>query len=99
MFNQLVAYAADDGSIFFNPLKGTNDFASLIEKILGVLIQIGIPILVLMIVYSGFKFVTAQGNESEVTKAKAALFWSVVGGAVLLGAKVIAEVIKATVGA
>lgn len=86
------------GPIFFNPLGTTNDFFVLITKILDVLIKIGIPILVLFIVYAGFKFVTAQGNEAEVTKAKEALFWAVVGGAVLIGARVIAGVVCATVG-
>lgn len=85
-------------AVFYNPIDSPNFFA-LIDKILGVLIDIGIPVLVLFIVYAGFKFVTAQGNEAEITKAKAALLWSVIGGAVLLGAKVIAEVIRATVGA
>jgi ABC-type amino acid transport system permease subunit len=94
-----VAHAATNPAVFFNPLGSTSDFFAFINKILDVLIQIGIPILVLFIVFAGFKFVTARGNESDVTKAKDALFWAVIGGAVLIGAKVIAEVIRATVGA
>ena len=66
MFNKLV-HATEGDAIFFNPLGRTNDFYALIEKILGVLVQIGLPILVLFIVYAGFKFVTARGNEAEVT--------------------------------
>ena len=96
MFNKLV-HATEGDAIFFNPLGRTNDFYALIEKILGVLVQIGLPILVLFIVYAGFKFVTARGNEAEVTKAKDALFWAVIGGAVLLGAQLIAQVINATI--
>ena len=91
------AEVCEGDAVFCNPI-GAGRFFELIEKVLGVLVQIGLPILVLAIVYAGFKFITAQGNEAEVTKAKDALFWAVVGGAVLLGAEVIAKVIQSTVG-
>ncbi|MEK7535824.1 MAG: pilin [Patescibacteria group bacterium] len=89
------------GGTFINPLKsgGVTDFNSLIVKILEVLIAIGIPVLVLMIVYAGFLFVTAGGSQDKIDKAKSSLWWAVIGGAVLIGAKVIAEVVRATVGA
>lgn len=50
-----------------------------------------------MLVYVGFKFVTAQGSESEITAAKEMLLWTVVGALVLLGSKAIALGIQATV--
>ncbi|HEY4515068.1 MAG TPA: pilin [Candidatus Paceibacterota bacterium] len=84
---------------FVNPLGGTTDFAVLLNKVLGVLIQIGIPLLVLVIVYAGFLFVTAGGAETKVEEAKKTLFWAVIGGAILIGAKVIAKVVCDTVGA
>ena len=47
--------------------------------------------------YAGFLFVTANGNESQLTQAKNALLWSVVGGVIALGARLILEVIQGTV--
>ncbi|HEY4493768.1 MAG TPA: pilin [Candidatus Paceibacterota bacterium] len=85
-------------SVFKNPLGGTTNFTELLNKVLEVIIAIGVPILVVFIVYAGFLFVTAQGNETKLEKAKASLFWAIIGGAVLIGAKVIATAIQDTVG-
>lgn len=100
LFLVKVAYAqtSEGGKDFFkNPLGSTSDFAGLINNILGVLIQIGVPVLVIFIVYTGYLFVSAQGNEKKIEEAKMALFWAVIGGAVLLGAKVIATAVQNTV--
>ena len=50
-----------------------------------------------MLVYVGFLFVTAQGNETKITAAKSGLLWTVVGALILLGAQAIALAIEATV--
>jgi hypothetical protein len=50
-----------------------------------------------MIVYVGFLFVAAQGNEEKIRSARSALVWTVIGGLILLGAKAIALVIEQTV--
>jgi len=52
--------------------------------------------IVLMIIYSGFLFVTARGDEQQITRAKNTFFWAIVGGAVLLGAEVLANAIVGT---
>lgn len=43
-----------------------------------------------MMVFVGFKFVTAQGNETKISEAKNMLLWTVIGALILLGAKAIA---------
>ena len=58
---------------------------------------LGIPIAVLFLVYAGFLFVTARGSEEQLKKAKGILLWTIVGIAVLLGAKIIAEVLENTI--
>lgn len=68
-----------------------------LTSILKLVIQIGAVIVVLMLVYVGFLFVVAQGNESKLTTAKNALLWTVIGALVLLGAQAIASGIQATV--
>ncbi len=88
--------ASPQGAIIENPLKfGT--IAELIDAVLQLIISIGTPLLVLAFVYVGFLFVTAQGNEQGVTKAKQAFFYTAIGAALVLGAFVISEVIQNTV--
>jgi hypothetical protein len=41
--------------------------------------------------------VTAGDNESQIGKAKTTLLWTLIGAAVLIGAKVIAMAIQTTV--
>ncbi|HRH25560.1 MAG TPA: hypothetical protein PLD99_01235 [Parcubacteria group bacterium] len=62
-----------------------------------VLLPIGGILVVLAFIYSGFKFVMAQGNDGELKTAKAALTYTAIGAAILLGAKVLTTVIENTV--
>jgi hypothetical protein len=82
--------------VIANPLK----FCSL-EQVLGALldavIKIGSIVLMLVLMYSGFQFVAAQGNEEKISKARNALMWTVIGGLILLGAKGIEVVISSTI--
>ncbi len=80
-----------------NPLGGINTLPELIVAILKVVIAVGFPVLVLMIVYVGFLFITAQGDTTKLDKAKTGFTWTVIGGAVLLGALAIAELLRATI--
>jgi hypothetical protein len=82
---------------FTNPLA-QNDLRGFLLAILNSLIYIIFPIIVLMIVYTGFLFVAAQGNESKLSEARRALLWTVVGGLVVLGSVALALAIEATIG-
>jgi uncharacterized MnhB-related membrane protein len=52
---------------------------------------------VLAIIYAGFLFVTASGNETKLETAKRALTYALIGTAILLGSVVIAKGIEATI--
>ena len=81
-----------------NPLGAQNQsLMDLIATLLILVARIGAVICVFFIIYSGFLFIKAQGNEGELTKAKSIFMWSIIGTAVLLGASVIAQVITGTV--
>jgi hypothetical protein len=80
-----------------NPLTGVGSLDEFIVKILEIVTKIGTPIAILAVIYSGFLFVKAQGNEAELTKAKEAFFWTIVGVLVLLGAKVLGVAIGGTI--
>lgn len=81
-----------------NPLEGTVDsLPALVKSLLNIVLIIGTPIVALAIIYAGFMLVAAQGNPEKLSKARAALLWAIVGGAVLLGAYVLAQAIGGTV--
>lgn len=80
-----------------NPLQNINSLEEFVVALLRIVINIGFPILILFIVYSGFLFVTAQGSEEKLKKAKTTFFWTIVGAAVFLGSWVLAIIIENTV--
>ncbi len=82
-----------------NPLAGSgiNTINDFIKVLLEGALKIGIPLIALAIIYSGFLFVKAQGNSEEISKAKNALLYTVIGAAVLLGSWAIAQLITETV--
>lgn len=71
----------------------------LLQQILEVIMIFAVPLIVFMIIYAGFMYVTARGNPSQVSKAHNALLYAVVGGVLILGSWVILEVIQGTVDA
>jgi len=80
-----------------NPLKSGTSLESFLQNILTYVIRIGTIIVILMIVFVGYKFVVAQGKPAEIEEAKKMLLWTVVGALILLGSQAIAISIKATV--
>lgn len=81
-----------------NPLgENMNTLPDFIRELIRIVLIVGVPILVLAIIYAGFLYVKAQGNPGELEVAHRTLLYTVIGGALLLGAFVIAEAIRATV--
>ena len=79
-----------------SPIKATN-FPALLTTILETLVYLGVSVLTIFIIYSGFLFIKAQGNPEEIKKARETLTWTLIGGAILLGATVLAKIIETTV--
>ncbi|MBU1292969.1 pilin [Patescibacteria group bacterium] len=82
-----------------NPLNNICTLPQFLNAILDAVVQLGTIVLILALVYVGFQFVAAQGNEEKIRSARSALMWTVIGGLVLLGAKAIGLVIEGTVSA
>ncbi len=71
---------------------------TLLEAIINkILLPIGGIVAAIMIIYAGFLYVTAGGNETQIKKAHDALLYGVIGAAILLGAWVISNAIAATI--
>ena len=82
------------------PLQNPLNFCSIPEFLAGALkalAMIALPIITLFLVISGFLFVTAQGNEQKLSKAKLNFLYVVIGALLILGAWIIATLIAGTV--
>lgn len=86
----------DDFKELRNPIQYDN-IPDVIRQLITIVFVIGIPLVALAIIYAGFLLVTAGGNQEKIKKGKQALLAAVIGGAILLGAWVIAEAIQGTV--
>ena len=75
-----------------NPIKATN-FSQVVLAFAKLLVQIGIPLVTIFIVFAGFKFVAARGKPEELKSARQMLFWTLVGAAVIIGAYAIATAV------
>ncbi|MBI2610254.1 hypothetical protein HYW53_03780 [Candidatus Giovannonibacteria bacterium] len=71
-----------------NP-TGLTSFTQLIDKVADLAIKVGLPIAAVFIIYSGFLFVSALGNQEKITRAKSAFWWAVIGALVIVAAKAI----------
>ena len=81
-----------------NPLGDKSvKFEDLQVRILDLVQKIALPIVVLMLIYTGFLFVMARGNDTKLTNARSMLTWTLVGAAIILGANLIANLLRNTV--
>jgi hypothetical protein len=81
-----------------NPLgDGNNDVNSILLKIMNIVAMVGGIVVVFFIIFSGFKLVTAGSNEGNRTKAKEMFSATIIGGSILLGADIIANVVVGTI--
>lgn len=97
-FIPFLIYAESPVTTIKNPLGDNNkSVEALLLKIMDLVTKIGGIVVVFFIIYSGFKFVTAGESDSERSKAREIFYATVIGGAILLGAGIIANVIVNTI--
>jgi hypothetical protein len=68
-----------------------------LHLIISGLVKLFIPLLVLALVYIGFRFIQAQGDPEELKKVKNYFLWALLGIAIILGANLILTSIEDTV--
>ena len=93
---KLTFAAPTPGTGIQNPIN-VPTFPDFINAILNLIITIGIPIAAIFLIYAGFMFVTARGNETQLATAKKAFFGAIIGTAILVGAQVLSNVITQTI--
>lgn len=81
-----------------NPLgNGIDNLPDLVRALLDIVLTVGVPLIALAIIYSGYLFVAAQGNPDALKKAKSTLVYVVIGAAILLAAYAISEAIVGSI--
>ena len=80
-----------------NPLS-IPDIPALLAAILNIIVQLAVPFLVLAVMYVGFLFVVARGNPEKLAQARTALWYTLLGALIILGAKTLATILSSTIG-
>lgn len=78
-----------------NPIKA-NSISELLLNLVDLAIYLGSIVAVLVFIYIGFKFVMAQGSDSELKDAKQWFMYAVIGTALLVSSKVVVVVVQNT---
>jgi hypothetical protein len=76
--------------VFENPFNTDGDLFTFVLAFVNFVLNVLAAVVVIFIIYAGFLFVVAQGEDAKITKAKKNFFWAVIGGTVILTAKVLA---------
>ena len=79
-----------------NPLTGVNTLPDFITKVMTGIVELLTPVIVIMFLWTGFLFVKAQGKAEELVAAKKSLMYTIIGAALVLGAKGLSLVLQAT---
>lgn len=97
-----IAAAANNGGCdptkqICNPLNGVNSIPQFLQAILTAAVEIGTIVGTLAIIYAGFLYATALGDEEKLKKAKNTLLWAAIGTGILIGAQVIIAAVSSSV--
>jgi len=81
-----------------NPLRSDiGNISQFLTALLDAVVIIVFPFIILMIIYSGFLFVSAQGNEDKLKTAKKTILWTIIGALIILGASMLSYAIEGTI--
>lgn len=80
-----------------NPLGEGTTLFDVIDAIIDGLTLLAVPIVVFMVIYAGFLFVSAQGSVEKLERAKRAITYALIGALILLGAQAISALIGGTI--
>jgi hypothetical protein len=78
-----------------NPLNA-NTICDALKIFLNALLTLGVPVMVLFLVYAGFRLVWARGNSKQLQSAKANLWYTILGIGIFMGAWLLGQIIANT---
>lgn len=73
-----------------NPIEA-DTFTELIGRIIDFLFALGMVTAPIMLIISGFYFITAQGRPEKIETAKRIILWTLIGLGIIIGAKGLIE--------
>ncbi len=90
----LAASSSDKQATFTlsNPLK-VDSVSGLVQNFVEIFSYVVIIIAVLLLVWVGLQFILARGDANKMKELKEWLFWIIIGVAVVIGARIIVEVV------
>ncbi len=74
-------------------LAAASDLPTIVGRVIGILLGVLGLVFVVLVVYAGFLYLTAQGEETNVKKAKKMLSQSVIGLVLIVSAYAITNVV------
>ncbi len=80
-----------------DPLGESVSIEGLLLKLFEIILYVGIPVIAFFLIWSGFMFISAQGNPEKIETAKSRLLYTIIGAILLLGAWTISQAIKGTI--
>ncbi len=89
--------ASSDIEKLEDPLGPNVSLEGLLLKLFEIVLYVGVPLVAFFLIWSGFMFVSAQGNPEKIETAKSRLVWTIIGAVLLLGAWTISQAIKGTI--
>lgn len=87
------------GQTLPNPLGEGTTIYGLLERIMGYLMDLAIPIVTIMILYGAFQILTAAGDPKKAENGKNTIIYALVGFMIVLLAAGIPYIIKEILGA
>ncbi len=72
---------------------GNTDLPSLIGRVIRAVLGLAGSIALVMFVWGGFLWMTAQGNQEKVKKAKGTIIWAVLGLVAIIGSYILVQTI------
>lgn len=91
--------AADPGpAVSMINFSGLNSIQDLFARIVAFIMPLALLFAGVMIIWSGFLFVTAQGDPTKITTAKKNFVWTVSGVAIILASSAIVDYISGLIG-
>jgi len=81
-----------------NPLKAKN-FTELLDAIINFIFYLALGIAPIMILVSGFYFVTATGDPEKIMTAKKIILWTLIGLLIVFSAKGLIKLFRDIFGA
>lgn len=85
-------------AVNFPNFSGLNSIQDLFARIIAFIMPLAMLFAGVMIIWSGFLFVTAQGEPAKITKARQNLVWTITGVAIILASSAIVDYISGLLG-